>query len=49
MANKKTNAKREAWQKKEEEKGKKVVISIFCVLIALAVLYLFWTYAMMAA
>ncbi len=49
MANKKVNAKREAWQKKEEQKGKKVVIAIFCMLIILALLYMFWTYAMISA
>ena len=31
--NKKVNAKKEAWQKKQEEKGKKVVGWIFGVLI----------------
>ena len=41
------NAKRVAWQKKEEEKGRKVVNWIFGVLILLAVLYLVWTYTMM--
>ena len=44
---KKLNAKRVAWQKKEEEKGRKVVNWIFGVLILLAVLYLVWTYTMM--
>ena len=38
------NAKRVAWQKKEEEKGRKVVNWIFGVLILLAILYLVWTY-----
>ena len=41
--NKKVNAKREAYAKKEEEKGKKVVV-----LIVLAVIYLIWTFSMMA-
>ena len=41
------NAKRVAWQKKQEEKGRKVVNWIFGVLILLAVLYLVWTYTMM--
>ncbi len=41
------NAKRVAWQKKEEEKGRKVVNWIFGVLILLAILYLVWTYTMM--
>lgn len=44
---KKMNAKRVAWQKKEEEKGRKVVNWIFGMLILLAVLYLVWTYTMM--
>ncbi len=44
---KKLNAKRVAWQKKEEEKGRKVVNWIFGVLILLAILYLVWTYTMM--
>jgi hypothetical protein len=44
---KKMNAKRVAWQKKEEEKGRKVVNWIFGVLILLAILYLVWTYTMM--
>ena len=46
--NKKVNAKKEAWQKKQEEKGKKVVGWIFGVLILLAVIYLLWTFSMMA-
>ena len=44
---KKMNAKRVAWQKKEEEKGRKVVNWIFGVLILLAILYLVWNYTMM--
>ena len=44
---KKLNAKRVAWQKKEEEKGRKVVNWLFGVLILLAILYLVWTYTMM--
>lgn len=44
---KKMNAKRVAWQKKEEQKGRKVVNWIFGVLILLAILYLVWTYTMM--
>ena len=43
---KKMNAKRVAWQKKEEEKGRKVVNWIFGVLILLAILYLVWTYTL---
>ena len=46
--NKKVNAKKEAWQKKQEEKGKKVVGWIFGILILLAVIYLIWTFSMMA-
>jgi hypothetical protein len=48
MSNKKVNAKREAYAKKEEEKGKKVVGWIFGGLIILAVVYLIWTFSMMA-
>jgi hypothetical protein len=46
--NKKVNAKKEAWQKKQEEKGKKVVGWIFGVLILLAIIYLIWTFSMMS-
>ena len=46
--NKKVNAKKEAWQKKQEEKGKKVVGWIFGVLILLAIIYLMWTFSMMS-
>ena len=46
--NKKVNAKREAYAKKEEEKGKKVVSWIFGGLIVLAIVYLIWTFSMMA-
>ena len=46
--NKKANAKREAYAKKQEEKGKKIVGWIFGVLIVLAIVYLFWTFSMMA-
>ena len=45
---KKSNAKREAWQKKQEEQGKKVVMWIFGALILLAIIYLVWTFSMMA-
>lgn len=48
MANKKVNAKREAYAKKQEEQGKKVVTWIFVGLIILAVIYLIWTFTMMA-
>lgn len=46
--NKKVNAKREAYAKKQEEQGKKVVMWIFGVLILLAIAYLFWTFSMMS-
>ena len=46
--NKKVNARKEAWQKKQEEKGKKVVGWIFGVLILLAIIYLIWTFSMMS-
>ena len=46
--NKKVNAKKEAWQKKQEEKGKKVVGWIFGVLILLGIIYLIWTFSMMS-
>ena len=49
MMNKKVNAKKEAWEKKQEEKGKKVVMWIFAGLIILALVYMFWTFSMMAA
>jgi hypothetical protein len=46
--NKKVNAKREAYAKKQEEKGRKVVLWIIGALIALAIVYMCWTYSMMA-
>ena len=46
--NKKVNAKREAYAKKQEEQGKRVVNWIFGGLILLAVIYLIWTFAMMS-
>ena len=46
--NKKVNAKKEAWQKKQEEKGKKIVGWIFGVLILLDIIYLIWTFSMMS-
>ena len=48
MSNKKVNAKREAYAKKQEEQGKKVVTWIFGGLIVLAVIYLIWTITMMS-
>jgi hypothetical protein len=46
--NKKVNANRDAYAKKKEEQGKKVVTWIFAGLIVLAVIYLVWTFSMMA-
>ncbi|MBR1689115.1 MAG: hypothetical protein IJ710_11445 [Prevotella sp.] len=40
---KKTNAKREAYAKKQEEKGKKVVWTIGAVLLLLAIIYTIFT------
>lgn len=40
---KKKNPKREAYKKKQEEQGRKVVNWIFGVLVALAVIYLIFT------
>ena len=45
---KKTNVKREAYAKKQEEQGKKVVMWIFGILIALAIVYMIWTFSMMS-
>ena len=45
---KKNQTKHEAYAKKQEEKGKKVVGWIFGGLIILAVIYLIWTFSMMA-
>ena len=45
---KKVNAKREAYAKKQEEQGKKVVTWIFGGLIILAIIYLIGTFTMMA-
>ena len=46
--NKKVIKKREAYAKKQEEQGKKVVTWIFAALIILAVIYLIWTFSMMS-
>lgn len=46
--NKKVNVKREAYAKKQEEQGKKVVMWIFGGLIVLAIIYMLWTLSMMA-
>ena len=48
MSNKKANAKREAYAKKQEEKGKQIVGWIFGALIVLAAIYLVWAFSMMA-
>ena len=48
MSKNKHNAKREAYAKKQEEQGKKVVAWIFGVLIVLAIVYMIWTFSMMA-
>lgn len=48
MSKNKVNAKREAYAKKQEEQGKKVVTWIFGGLIILAIIYLIWTFTMMA-
>ena len=45
---KKVNAKREAYAKKQEEQGKKVVTWIFAGLIVLAIVYLVWTFGFVA-
>ena len=43
MAKKKVNAKKEAYAKKQEEQGKRVVEWIFGGLIVLAIIYLIWS------
>jgi len=48
MSKNKNNAKREAYAKKQEEQGRKVIGWIFGGLIVLAVIYLIWTFSMMA-
>lgn len=45
---KKNQSKREAYAKKQEEKGKKVVGWIFGGLIVLAIIYLIWSFSMMS-
>lgn len=44
---KKVNAKRAAYQKKQEEQGKRVIRWIAGTLLLLAVLYFVWTLSMM--
>ena len=46
--NKKVNAKREAYAKKQEEKGKKVVMYIIGGLIVLAIIYMFTVFGSIA-
>ena len=46
---KKVNAKREAYAKKQEEQGKKVVMWIFFGLIILALVYFIWMTMMISA
>ncbi len=45
--NKKVNAKREAYAKKQEKQGQKVIAWIFGVLLVLTLLYLCWIIGMM--
>ena len=45
---KKKNLKREAYAKKQEEQGRKVVAWIFGALIVLAIIYMIWTFTMVA-
>lgn len=45
---KKVNAKREAYQKKQEQQGRNVVNWIFGVLVALAVIYLIYLSVVMS-
>lgn len=45
---KKVNAKREAYAKKQEEQGKKVVAWIFGGLIVLAIVFMIWALTMVA-
>jgi hypothetical protein len=40
---KKLNAKREAYKKKQEQQGQKVVNWIFGVLVVAALIYMIWT------
>ena len=48
MSKNKVNAKREAYAKKQEEQGRKVVAWIFGALIVLAIIYMIWTFTMVA-
>ena len=42
MSNKKVNAKRAAYAKKQEEKGRNLIMWIIGILIALGVIYAVW-------
>lgn len=44
----KRNAKRSAYQKKQEQEGKKVIYWILGVLIVLTIIYLIWTFSIMS-
>ncbi|MBP5409500.1 MAG: hypothetical protein J6Y46_05005 [Prevotella sp.] len=45
---KKNQSKRDAYAKKQEEKGKKVMVWIFGVLLALALIYLIWSFSLLS-
>ena len=45
---KKNQSKRDAYTKKQEEKGKKVMVWIFGVLLALALIYLIWSFSLLS-
>lgn len=45
---KKNQLKRDAYAKKQEEKGKKVMVWIFGVLLALALIYLIWSFSLLS-
>ena len=45
---KQANAKRVAYEKKQEQEGRKVVNWIFGCLIALAIIYVIWTFYLMS-
>ena len=45
---KKNQSKRDAYAKKQEEKGKKVMVWTFGVLLALALIYLIWSFSLLS-
>lgn len=45
---KKNQSKRDAYARKQEEKGKKVMVWIFGVLLALALIYLIWSFSLLS-